>query len=125
MEAKKNKMIRAVVFVNIRKMLLLGLDRTPFVRDLDERDLMCETYVEALEDAKFTDADEPRISACWRAMRRTQTKWFSPPQLISAIRTTYRPEFPSLPNMSDEKRNENLLRLGEMMKELKINGEKK
>ena len=113
--------LKMVIFENITKMLLLGLDNRPFIQNDEEKNLLCETWFEALSDSNFNDSDAPRIAKCWRAMRRTQTKWFKPAQLIQSVRSVYvPPSTPVLPNMSDKQLEKNLIKVGELMKTLKI-----
>jgi len=113
--------LKMVIFENVTKMMLMGLDGRPFIQTDEEKDILIEIWLEALEDSGFNDSDAPKIAKCWRAMRRTQTKWFKPAQLIQSVRSVYvPPSTPALPNISDEQAKKNLVKVGELMTTLKL-----
>lgn len=115
-----NQKLRAVIFENIEKMLLMGLQGTPFVRSDEQRDVILEVWLEALTDSKFTDAHALMVAKCWRAMRRQAVRWFTPAQLIESIRAMPQRNENALPNLSQKQIAENKQRLAELLGTLEI-----
>jgi len=115
--------LKAVIFENVHKMLAMGLERAPFITEAKEP-ILLETWHEALTDSGFTDADARKIAKCWRAMRRTAVKWFTPAQLIQSVRSLHVQEQTALPNLSPQQIEENQKRLADMLSTLKLGAPK-
>ena len=109
-----NKTLGMVIAEQCAKMMAIGLEGKPFHRD-NEYDLMLEVWQDALEDAGFRDCDAPKIAKCWRAMYKTQARWFAPAKLIQAVRAI--PSFdatPALEHRPEEINKEGLKRIAEL-----------